>query len=108
MLAGDWVPADPQQIDFDALPRLPSEHASVSDVVATGGVNQHNYLAYHGGRFWVMWSDGPGVEDRVGQRVKLATSRDGSSWSAWFSISATAWSAPSSSWQRRPGRRGWS
>jgi hypothetical protein len=28
-----------------------------------------------------MWSDGPGVEDRVGQRVKFATSRDGLSWS---------------------------
>jgi BNR repeat-like domain len=81
MLAGDWVPADPQQIDFDALPRVPSEHATVSDVVPTGGVNQHNYLAHYAGKFWVMWSDGPAVEDRVGQRVKFATSRDGSSWS---------------------------
>lgn len=43
------------------------------------GVNQHNYLAY-GGKFWLMWSDGPGVEDRVGQRVKFATSEDGLTW----------------------------
>jgi hypothetical protein len=28
----------------------------------------------------VMWSDGPGVEDRVGQRVKFATSLDGLHW----------------------------
>ena len=42
-----------------------------------GGVNQHNYLAHHDGQFWAMWSDGPGVEDRVGQRVKFATSADG-------------------------------
>src|SRR5262245_40646837 len=62
MLAGDWVPADPHQIDFDALPRIPSQHAVVSDVLAAGGqrVNQHNYLAFFAGRFWAMWSDGPG------------------------------------------------
>ena len=28
-----------------------------------------------------MWSDGPGVEDRVGQRVAYSTSLDGLSWS---------------------------
>ncbi len=28
-----------------------------------------------------MWSDGPGIEDRVGQRVKFATSNDGIKWS---------------------------
>jgi hypothetical protein len=28
-----------------------------------------------------MWSDGPGVEDRVGQRVKFSTSPDGLTWS---------------------------
>jgi hypothetical protein len=44
-------------------------------------VNQHNYLAHHDGQFWAMWSDGPGIEDRVGQRVKFATSADGLKWS---------------------------
>ncbi len=92
MLAGPWVPDDPHRIDFAALPRVPSEHVVVSDVRAEarhgsdldrdrGGVNQHNYLARHDGKFWVMWSDGPGIEDRVGQRVKFATSRDGLRWS---------------------------
>jgi hypothetical protein len=92
MLYGDWVPEDSQQIDFAAIPRIPSEHVVVSDVRAdtavpsqvdkrAGGVNQHNYLAYHDGQFWIMWSDGPGVEDRVGQRVKVATSSDGLNWS---------------------------
>ena len=91
MLAGDWVPADTHAIDFDNLPRVPSEHAVVTDVrgrrdnldvidTKTGGVSQHNYLAYHTGKFWVMWSDGPGVEDRVGQRVKFATSENGIEW----------------------------
>src|SRR5215207_9706133 len=92
MLSGAWVPADTHQIDFHALPRVPSEHVVISDVRAKevspgtdvrkrGGVNQHNYLAHHDGQFWAMWSDGPGVEDRVGQRVKYATSPDGLKWS---------------------------
>jgi hypothetical protein len=92
MLAGDWLPADPHQLDFSKLPRLPSEHVVISDVRArpehstklnkqAGGVNQHNYLAHHAGQFWAMWSDGPGIEDRVGQRVKYATSPDGLQWS---------------------------
>lgn len=80
MLAGDWVPADPQRIDFASLPRVPSQLVVVSDVRAVKGVNQHNYLAFHGGRYWVMWSDGPAIEDRVGQRVKFATSQDGLKW----------------------------
>ena len=93
MLAGIWVPSDPHAIVFDALPSVPSEHVIVSDVRAVdhvdpkkadssrGGVNQHNYLVFHDQQFWIMWSDGPGVEDRVGQRVKFATSGDGLHWS---------------------------
>ena len=81
MLSGDWVPDETHSIDFARLPRVPSEHVVVSDVREAGGVNQHNYLIRHAGRFWVMWSDGPGVEDRVGQRVSFATSRDGLVWS---------------------------
>lgn len=93
MLAGEWF-EHPHEIDFDRLPRIPSEHSVVSDVRADGinqrsfsdavhsggGVNQHSYLIYYDGKFWVMWSDGPGVEDRVGQVVKYATSPDGVTW----------------------------
>jgi len=92
MLADDWVPCDPHQLDFTALPRVPSEYVVINDVRAKGndptkfdkkasGVNQHNYLVHHDGQFWAMWSDGPGIEDRVGQRVKYATSPDGLNWS---------------------------
>ena len=81
MLAGDWLPADPRQIDFGKLPRVPSKHVVVSDVSAAKRVNQHNYLAHYGGKLWLMWSDGPGVEDRAGQRVKFATSPDAITWS---------------------------
>jgi len=81
MLTGDWVPADPHQIDFERLPRLPVQHAVVSDVRPRNGVNQHNYLIHHDGQFWAMWSDGPEIEDRVGQVVKYATSPDAMQWS---------------------------
>ncbi len=80
MLRADWFD-HPHAIDFDKLPKVPKEHAVVSDVTATGGVNQHNYLAHYDGRFWAMWSDGPALEDRVGQVVKYATSDDGLEWS---------------------------
>lgn len=81
MLEGKWVPDDLHKIDFNNLPRINSQHAVVSDVRASDGVNQHNYLVHHAGKFWVMWSNGPGVEDRVGQRVAFATSNDGLDWS---------------------------
>lgn len=98
MLSGRWVPENPHQLDFDALPKVSVEHAVVSDVrdlrsmetvakptslpplLKHGGVNLHNYLAHHDGQFWAMWSDGPGIEDQVGQRVKYATSPDGLKW----------------------------
>jgi BNR repeat-like domain len=93
MLAGSWVPADPHTIDFDGLPRLAAEHAVVSDVRDAGGhrVNQHNYLVHFAGRFWAMWSDGPGESrghgkvpghDRADQHVSFATSPDGLKWGA--------------------------
>lgn len=81
MLRGTWVPGDSHNIDFNNLPKIDSEHVIVSDVSKIEGVNQHNYLVYHQDKFWLMWSDGPGVEDRVGQRVAFATSIDGLSWS---------------------------
>lgn len=81
MLDLSTVETDPSRIDFAALPRVPSEHVVVSDVRARNGVNQHNYLVHHRDRYWAMWSDGPGVEDQVGQRVKFATSPEGLEWS---------------------------
>src|SRR5690606_17201242 len=80
MLVGDWF-EDPHDIDFHALPRVPREHIVISDVTAQNGVNQHNYLIHYDGQFWAMWSDGPGIEDRVGQVVKYAVSSDGTNWS---------------------------
>lgn len=81
MLIGDWF-VNPHEIDFEKLPRVPCEHIVVNDVTLQNGVNQHNYLIHFNGRFWAMWSDGPAIEDMVGQIVKYATSEDGKNWSA--------------------------
>ena len=98
-LAGDWLPDDPHQIDYTKLPRVPAEHAILSDVRDEGGtrVHQHAYLAHHDGRFWAMWSDGPGGQipgvtpekhrnvvphhDLAETRNSYATSKDGLNWS---------------------------
>lgn len=80
MLMGDWVPEDHHAINYDSLPKMPSQHIVVSDVREEDGVNQHNYLIYHNDKYWIIWSDGPGIEDRVGQRVKFATSADCLTW----------------------------
>lgn len=90
---------DPAKIDGRKLPRIPSEHAIISDVRDKDGnwVHQHAYLAYYGGRYWAMWSDGPGGRhdhippgehrnvvphhDQAGTRVSYATSDDGLKWS---------------------------
>lgn len=100
MLAGDWVPKDPYQIDYEKLPRVAAEHVIISDVRDHAGtrVHQHAYLAHHDGRFWAMWSDGPGQpkpgatpeqhrnivpgHDRPDTRNSFATSTDGLQWTA--------------------------
>ncbi len=99
MLAGDWLPKDPHQIDYEKLPRVPAEHVIISDVRDQAGtrVHQHAYLAHNDGRFWAMWSDGPGLpkpgatpeqhrnivpgHDRPGTRNSFSTSTDGLHWS---------------------------
>lgn len=84
-------------IDYERLPRLPLEHAVISDVRDRDGrwVHQHGYLAHHDGQYWAMWSDGPGTpraepgqhrntvpgHDLADTRVSYAVSRDGLSWS---------------------------
>lgn len=118
MLAGAWVPDNVQRIDFESLPRVPSQHAVVNSVRAPGsslqvldhqhgGVNQHNYLAFYDGRYWAMWSDGPGIEDRAGQRVKYATSADGLHWSpAAYLTSAPRGCGPESPYYNQRTRQG--
>ncbi len=90
---------DPDKIDFRSLPKVPSKHAMISDVRDRGGdwVHQHAYLTHHDGRYWAMWSDGPGKRnvkltaeqhrnvvpghDLADNRVSFATSQDGINWS---------------------------
>ena len=91
--------ANPDAIDYAALPVLRGEHAIINPV-APGPhaaasdkidmhhlrLNLHNYLVHHDGRFWCIWSDGPKVEDWPTQEIKYATSDDGLTWSAAKSV----------------------
>lgn len=98
MLDGDWVPENTHDIDFFALPKIPSEHAIISDVRYAVGrkTHQHNYLIFYDGFYWAMWSDGPGVprtedpiahrgivpgHDQPGQLISYSKSKDGIKWS---------------------------
>lgn len=99
MLTLQGLPTDPATIDFSKLRKVPAEHAIISDVRDQAGhwVHQHMYLAYFEGRYWAIWSDGPGVpkknlsaeqhrnvvpgHDQVGTQVSYATSLDGKRWS---------------------------
>ena len=93
---------DPKAIDYDSLPRLKGEHAVINPVAfspdfKTGEklemnrmrLNLHNYLAFHDGKFWSIWSDGPQVEDWPTQEIKIATSEDGLNWSKAQSVTGT-------------------
>lgn len=93
---------DPAAIDYERLPTLAVDHAVVQRAaLGPGGappdlvdmhhlrLNLHNYLAYHDGRFWCIWSDGPKVEDEPTQEVKYSTSVDGRVWSAARSVTGT-------------------
>ncbi|TWT61614.1 sialidase family protein [Rubinisphaera italica] len=88
-----------EKIDFRKLPKIPFEHAVISDVRDQGGhwVHQHAYVCDFANQYWAMWSDGPGLprsgvapekhrnivpgHDRPGTRVSYATSSDGLNWS---------------------------
>lgn len=93
---------DPAKIEYEALPRLqgtlavvnpavPGPHARTSDQIDLLDLrlNLHSYLAFHDGKFWCSWSDGPKVEDEPTQEIKFATSKDGLTWSGAQSVTGT-------------------
>ncbi len=93
---------DPEAIDFEKLPRLQGTHAVINPVAYSPDytpdqklemnrmrLNLHNYLAYHDGKFWCIWSDGPKVEDWPTQEIKYSTSKNGLAWSEARSVTGT-------------------
>lgn len=93
---------DPAAIDYQSLPVLKGEHAIINPAVLSPyprksdkidlrdlRLNLHNYLIYHEGKFWCIWSDGPRIEDEPTQEIKYATSVDGLHWSTAKSITGT-------------------
>jgi len=93
---------DPEAIDFDNLPKLHGEHAMIHPAMMSPGVKPgdklemnrlrlqlHNYLIFHEGKFWCIWSDGPKIEDWPTQEIKYATSEDGLNWTEAKSVTGT-------------------
>ncbi|QDT79379.1 hypothetical protein Mal35_28370 [Gimesia maris] len=93
---------DPTAIDYQSLPVLKGEHVIInpaalgpyprkSDKIDLRDLrlNLHNYLIYHDGKFWCIWSDGPRIEDEPTQEIKYATSVDGLHWSKAKSVTGT-------------------
>ena len=72
---------DPAKIEFARLPTLGGEHAIVSVGDGDWQFRLHNYLAWHGGKYWCFWSHGPVIEDKATQHLRYATSDDGLHWS---------------------------
>jgi len=93
---------DPAAIDYDNLPKLTGAHAVIHPAKPSPDYRQgqklemnrlrlqlHNYLAFHQGKFWCIWSDGPKIEDWPTQEIKYATSEDGLTWSEAKSVTGT-------------------
>ena len=72
---------DPEQIDYAQLPVLKGEHGIVYPQQEDWKFQLHDYLLFHEGKYWCIWSQGP-AEDRPTQHVRYATSADGIHWSA--------------------------
>ena len=70
---------DPDDIDYARLPTLKATHAVISPPDPAWKFQLHNYMIHHEGRYWCMWSHGPG-EDEPTQHVRYATSADGLVW----------------------------
>jgi hypothetical protein len=71
---------DPDQIDYDHLPRIEGTHGVICPAEADWKFQLHNYLLHRDGKYWCIWSHGPG-EDQPTQHVRYATSEDGVIWS---------------------------
>ncbi len=93
---------DPAAIDYEKITRLKGtlvvvNHAALGPDARTPDkidlvdlrLKLHNYLAYHDGKFWCIWSDGPKVEDEPTQEIQYATSNDGQNWSTGKSVTGT-------------------
>jgi len=71
---------DPATIDYPRLPVIKGTHAVICPTDPEWKFQLHNYLLFHEGRFWCMWSHGPS-EDTPPQHIRYATSPDGLKWS---------------------------
>lgn len=75
----DRTPANPGYSAATAV-RLPVEPAWLYRPETEWTFSHHPHLAHFNGRFYAMWSNGRQDEDAPGQRVLIASSADGRTW----------------------------
>jgi hypothetical protein len=76
---------------------IPVEHRILYRGAPGAAYNHHPQVASLGGRLYATWSNGPTHEDEPGQRMLLATSKDG----------GETWSEPRVLVDRQPGEHGY-
>ncbi len=82
MFAVSSLEQDPDKIDWNQLQELPGETRSIiRGVMGESGHMHHPAITHFNGLFFAAWNDGYTHENRAGQRVRFATSRDGLEWS---------------------------
>lgn len=72
---------DPDQIDYNKLPRLRGTKVVISPRDPVWKFQLHSYLVRREGLFGCMWNHGP-AEDDPTQHLRYATSKDGLTWGA--------------------------
>jgi lysophospholipase L1-like esterase len=76
------LPEDVDAIDWARIPSLRGQTAAVArGVPGESGHMHHPSIVHFDGRYFAAWNDSFNLEDRPGQRVRFATSRDGLKWS---------------------------
>ena len=82
MFAVRGLADNPDAIDWNRVPRLPGETATVfAGSAGESTYNNHAYLEHFDGRFWAMWSTHATDGNFHGMHVRYATSADGMKWS---------------------------
>ena len=82
MLSVPGRPSDPEKIVWSELPTYRGKTSLVArGVKEESAFMHHPKIVVFGGTIFAKWNDGYVGEDFAGQRVRYATSRDGTTWS---------------------------
>lgn len=81
IISADKAAAAINNVPKGNVVKIASEKATVAEVNPSWAYTHHPMITYFKGTFYAMWSSGRVNEDDCGQRVLMATSKDGLNWS---------------------------